>query len=409
MTKRTVKRATKRVTKAEGIAALEAAEMTLAPLFGPVTQGDVVHRVLPPTETGDNPQVALSRAIFDLRLLYSPEKRALIRELKMWCPPVMVGGPATVAFGYILGEGSTGNSTLGFTLIFVLGMAASILGYGIPVVTVAERVGHKRGGTIARAIATIEVADLSGMVEVINPDPSTALALDRAQTHASKAHADIKAIAYQHYYDFASEVVNGSAGTSAGTRTEQWATAWQKWCQVDDAWTDLMCDPLAALDHSELLDVTLPRTAAFINAYAEAKDAMLGRTAAITPADLTRLLRLVETTHTTWVEAHAHAQHAGYAWLPEAEAKKATTAASLLRLAADETAPMAERANAATKASRLLTQITTVRLPDKARTELDSLARKALPVAAMTPILITEPDVAESSTILAQARETVPA
>lgn len=213
---------------------------------------------------------------------------------------------------------------------------------------------------------------------MVNPNEATALALDRARAHTLTTEGAALERARRHYYDLLVEVSTGAAGTTAGSREEQWRDAWTRWCAIDDAWTDLMCDPLAALNHAELLDMTLPRTGAFVTSYADTRQAMTGRTSATVPADLSHLLRLVNETEDAWVEARDHAEHAGYAWLPEAERAKAATAEKALTRALDTRLSMGERANAAEQASRLLAEVTTVQMPKQARGELAHIARKAI-------------------------------
>jgi hypothetical protein len=385
---------------ADGMAAFQRATHNLAPLLDS-SPDDEVYRAFP-----DDPSGVGSR--YDSHLLaqyrtarnYYGEQAAREDRMHSAC---LIGSVATsVLLGLYAWPAIAANPALdtlgefaGFTVavISVLATAAALLLAINSVMTFS----FKRGRGMAEILAELETADFSQMVEVVNPDEATALALDRANAHAMTARGPALARARQHYYDLMVEVATGAAGTTAGTRAEQWTDAWRRWCAIDDAWTDIVCDPLAALHHSELLDVTLPRTAAFVTAYADAREAMTGRTAATVPVDLSRLLRLVDTTETAWVEAREHAEHAGYAWLPEAERKKAATAEAAIMLAMDKDAPMGERANAAAQAARLLGQITTVRLPKKARGELDTVARKAI-TAAPAPILRPIPKTSERLT-----------
>lgn len=394
----------------EGVAALNAARDHLGPLLTPRNAGDEVYRALPsgPEWTWRiSRDEALLKTYMEVYGQFSAAavvgRRRFLQRTVMVMGSSAVGFAVPVATSWTTKDGFVGNATSFIAALSMFGLMGSLAMLFCFAVACLDR--HSK--SVVKTFSSIQSADLTGLVEVVNPDEATALALDRAKSHTTTAEGAPLVRARQHYYDLLVEVRNGTAGTVAGSRDEQWAAVWRRWCAVDDAWTDLMCDPFAALTHSELLDVTLPRTAAFITAYAEARDVMTGRTAATTPADLTRLARLVDTTVTAWTEARDHAEHAGYAWLPETERKIAQKAEKLLALAGDSSAPLGERSTAATAAGRLLAQITTVRLPEKARAELDHLSRKALPAPAS--ILLPEQATFEQSVlILAPVRDAVP-
>lgn len=380
-------------------AALTYAETTLYPLVGPTAAGDVVYRALPSAH-----EETLRRGYLAVKDVFNDARDERTRETRKYRNMGLAASStlALIALAVTL-------SGVTFTPVIFALWAAAVLTLA-PVGGLAIALGdegmQRKSPSIATAIKRLTAVDMAGFVEVVNPNEATALALDRAKTHRDATRGDANTRAQQHYYNLLCEVASGVGGTTSGARSEQWAAAWRRWCTIDDAWTDLVCDPFAALTHSELLDVTLPRTAAFITSYAETREAMTGRTVASVPADLSGLLRLIETTHTNWTEAHAHAEHAGYGWLPEAERKIAATAAKALALAADESATMSERANAATKAGALLAQIVTVRLPDTARAELDHLSRKALPPGTTTTTGgATAPSVTQAGPLLSPARE----
>lgn len=369
---------------ADGSAAFDRATHHLAPLLN-VSPEDEVYRAWSDEDSGVGTQYdsALLRDYHQMAQKFGDDAARTDRKQAAGAATAaLVAGPL-VWFGAVA-YGQPNPAPLLFASAFS-GALMTLLALSMTLACIIEAV-TKRTEHTAATLARLMAVDFTQMVEVVNPDEATALALDRAKAHALTARGPALARARQHYYDLLVEVSTGAAGTAAGSRDEQWTDAWQRWCAIDDAWTDLMCDPIAALTHAELLDVTLPRTAAFVTAYADARDAMTGRTAATTPVDLSRLIRLVDTTQTAWTEAHEHAEHAGYAWLPEAERKKAATAEAAMLLAIDKDAPMGERANAAAQAARLMGQITTVRLPKKARGELDTVARKAI-TAAPAPIL----------------------
>lgn len=380
---------------AEGTAALPAIEENLAPLLRAEANRDPADRVYrmfrqdltgvahlhpaPVPGAGEWHEEWLLDHVDTMRERYSPDLR--VSRLSTAASGPMLAGVVLMSTFFVLPD-RFGHPNQFIELLQVVMGVATMLGGPVAMLLMAaglQAAVERRSSKTKALLAHLVGFDMTGMVEVINPDPATAAALDRAKAHARTAEGHERTAARQHYYDLLVEVSTGVAGHAAGTREEQWQDAWRRWCAIDDAWTDLMCDPYAALTHSELLDVTLPRTAAFVAAYAEARDAMTGRTAATTPDDLTRLVRLVTSTETAWTEARDHAAHAGYAWLPEAECTLAATADKALTLAFDTTAEPGERANAAARAARLLARITTVRLPDKAHAEIAHISRKALP------------------------------
>jgi hypothetical protein len=165
----------------------------------------------------------------------------------------------------------------------------------------------------------------------------------------------------------------------------QWDAAIAIHDRVVDAWTNIVTDPLAALDHSLLLDVTQPRTAAFIDAYGHAQDlrAVSGSvyptgTAEAVQRAVTDYLSAVRRADTAWEAASRHAAHVNLRWLPETEATNVRRASVFLAVAADETATLPERAAAASKAAALLAEITSFVLPAEAMRELETTRRLAL-------------------------------
>lgn len=163
----------------------------------------------------------------------------------------------------------------------------------------------------------------------------------------------------------------------------QWDTAIETHDRVVEEWADIVTDPLAALEHSLLLDVTQPRTATFIDAYGQAQDlrAVIGTTCPTGPDARTRVreyLSAVRKANTAWADASRHAAHVNLRWLPEAEATSVRRASVFLAVAADETATLPERAAAASKAAALLAEVTSFVLPAEAMRELETTRRLAL-------------------------------
>lgn len=195
----------------------------------------------------------------------------------------------------------------------------------------------------------------------------------------------------------------GSALRKSAAQT--WADAAARYERVTTEWEDLLLDPLAALEHSVLLDVTKPRTAAFIAAYGKAKDAHdrhANRSANSAPGltAVDEFADLARGAETTWDAAKQWAAHVGYDWLPEAERADAILADKLLRLAADEATAPAERVSAAERATAVLRRIHTIVLPEPALELLARHSRGELSASQDTvtgdPILAPTPALAET-------------
>lgn len=70
----------------------------------------------------------------------------------------------------------------------------------------------------------------------------------------------------------------GSGSRAAAGLDARWRTALARYETVLTEWGAIVSDPLSALEHCALLDVTQPRTAAFVEALGRAQDrcAVLG-------------------------------------------------------------------------------------------------------------------------------------
>lgn len=164
------------------------------------------------------------------------------------------------------------------------------------------------------------------------------------------------------------------------TVAARWHQAVSRHQAIADAYGALLLDPLAALTHAALWDITNPRCAAFILAYAEISDILaLHPTLPDDPALVTEYATKVRHTHAVWLDALHHAEQLGYTWLEAAEAAKARRAERLLRQAQDTRASDAERSLAAHKARGLLDAIRGVRLPTEVYAAVESSARRSLP------------------------------
>lgn len=159
-----------------------------------------------------------------------------------------------------------------------------------------------------------------------------------------------------------------------------WHRARERHERVATAWTDLVCDPLSALTHCSLFDITNPTTAAFIEAYGEAGDfiSVHGTDAPVQRAVVDEYAELARAVESAWEAARTRAGRSGYDWLPEDQRDDAERAARLLALASSESAPLAERASAAERASTLLRRIHAVVLPDATMQALEAVRRPEL-------------------------------
>lgn len=183
-----------------------------------------------------------------------------------------------------------------------------------------------------------------------------------------------------------------AAETDPLERRRRWTLLLARFEHVDKQWADLLTDPLAVLEHARLLDVSHPPTAAFIEAHGHARDLIGSRTRTSPDTDLppVETLREIETAvrtmATAWTDAQTRAQRAGYAWLPDADRKRARQATSLLTQAADTQLSVQAAINLTEKALELLRAIETVPIPQPV---LRALGQATAPVLgpALGPVL----------------------
>lgn len=133
---------------------------------------------------------------------------------------------------------------------------------------------------------------------------------------------------------------------------------------------DYLGDVLEWLDRPSLSDVSVPETAALVQALAAADDARLGD-------DLDRYQRAVAALRTSWQAADDHARRTGLRQLPPAERSAAEQARKLLTTALDTgSGSEHERRTAYSKARKLLDGILVV--PPQAVAALEDGHRLAL-------------------------------
>jgi hypothetical protein len=185
-----------------------------------------------------------------------------------------------------------------------------------------------------------------------------------------------------------------------GSLAARWTAALARYETVMTEWGAIASDPLSALEHSALLDVTQPRTAAFVEALGRAQDrrAVLGSDIPRDRADVVEFEDLARRVADVWADARRHAAHVGYGWMPEKDRALAERADTLLRLAADTSASLHERVAAAEQATKVLQSIYAIVLPEPALEVIASQRRLELEAwqsgraSADGPILSPEPE-----------------
>jgi hypothetical protein len=165
-----------------------------------------------------------------------------------------------------------------------------------------------------------------------------------------------------------------------GSLAARWTAALARYDTVMTEWGAIASDPLSALEHSALLDVTQPRTAAFVEALGRAQDrrAVLGSDMPRDRADVVEFEDLARRVAVAWADARRHAAHVGYGWMPDNDRALAERADTLLRLAADTSASLHERVAAAEQATKVLRSIHAIVLPEPALEVIASQRRLAL-------------------------------
>ena len=154
--------------------------------------------------------------------------------------------------------------------------------------------------------------------------------------------------------------------------------------QIADDYGALRCDPVAAIDHIALWDVTNDATRRFTLAYTKCTDqrrhlTTSGATPTITEA--TAFADDVRAARHDFDAARGMAARQGITALPEPDQPAARRAQAAIARATDPAAPAPEAATAAAKATTLLQGITVLDWPAPAHQVLDTITRKALPPA----------------------------
>lgn len=182
--------------------------------------------------------------------------------------------------------------------------------------------------------------------------------------------------------------------TVAGRRTAaavkvtvraSWDQAIARHMAIKESYAILLGDPIAALTHSALWDVSNARTQAFHVAYTRVQDiyALTGDACPVDRALVEDYAADVRKAETLWEDAVAHSEQLGYDWMPHEDKTAARRATAMLKTAANSAASEAERALAAAKAKELIESIVAVRLKTETLTALAASVRLALPAGAV--------------------------
>jgi hypothetical protein len=162
---------------------------------------------------------------------------------------------------------------------------------------------------------------------------------------------------------------------------DPWRTARTGFAELRQSYAEYECDPLAVLRLPALADVSVPSTARFIEAFAEAQ--ALDTDAPPPPRHRAQYIAAVDRARRAWTAAREAAERIQASHLPE---KERATIERVIRLltTARESDNDAERLVAYAKAHNELVRLEKTghfRLPRPARAVLDTASRGQLPAA----------------------------
>jgi hypothetical protein len=160
-----------------------------------------------------------------------------------------------------------------------------------------------------------------------------------------------------------------------------WPATRARFAQLRSEYGQFECDPLAVLRLPALTDVTVPSTARFVDAFAQAQ--ALDTDTEPPPAHCARFATAVDQACRAWQAARDAAERIHLAKVPAPERAAVQRAIKLLTIARDS-AHDAERSTAYAKARAELAKLDrsgTLRLPPAAAAALDTAARGQLPAS----------------------------
>jgi hypothetical protein len=172
-----------------------------------------------------------------------------------------------------------------------------------------------------------------------------------------------------------------------GARTQpvsDWRATRARFAQLRSEYGQFECDPLAVLRLPAMIDVTVPSTGRFVEAFAEAQ--ALDTDTEPPESHCARFATAVDQVWRAWRAARDAAQRIRFAGIPAQELATVQRAIKLLTVARDSDHD-AERTAAYAKARAELAKLDrsgTLRLPPAAAAALDVAARGQLPAGSLT-------------------------
>lgn len=160
---------------------------------------------------------------------------------------------------------------------------------------------------------------------------------------------------------------------------DQWQAARSGFAELRKSYAEYECDPLAVLRLPALADVSVPSTARFIEAFAEAQ--ALDTDAPPPPRHRAQYVTAVDRARRAWTAAREAAERIQASHLPEKERATIERVVRLLTTARDSDND-AERLVAYAKAHNELVRLEKIghfRLPRPAKAVLDTASRGQLP------------------------------
>lgn len=167
----------------------------------------------------------------------------------------------------------------------------------------------------------------------------------------------------------------------ASPAVPDWHTTRARFAQLRSEYGQFECDPLAVLHLPALTDVTVPSTARFVDAFAQAQ--ALDTDTEPPPAHRAQFATAVDQAWRAWQAARDAAERIRLARVPAPERATVQRAIKLLTIARDSDHD-AERITAYAKARAELAKLDrsgTLRLPPAAAAALDTAARGQLPAS----------------------------
>lgn len=257
-------------------------------------------------------------------------------------------------------------------------MVALMAGLGLAVagLMVAAARSHRKMNEALAARAHRAVERLAGASDTSNP-AAIRDAVNKVNSKFNRSWSNDGGEAWTVYrgglYRIVPAVVGDPTYTATSERPstdEDAGSLADRHDKVKDEYAAIICDPLGAVTHSALNDTTSAVTKDFVLAMAKAND--LRNTGGTAYADAVREVEI------TWTSARDYAARVGTGWLPGQDKSHADKAEKLLRKAADEATPDAERAALFRKAYEFLTLVMAFTPRPEAMIAIESKAAPAL-------------------------------